>query len=144
LGLIVDANRAGDFSRPVSGHAVEILGRLRNRSIRIVSGGRLHDELLKTRFREILIECKRVGLLDHFEAAIVDQETEIVRALTLKSDDPHVIALIRVSGSFLIFTVDQDLIDDIASGLFFRADVRVLTPTTPTPGVKKNLQLFGG
>ena len=113
MTLIVDANRTGDFSKPLKGHAVEILKRIRKRSIILVSGGKLHKELVKTPFRRIILECQRTGILLKVIDSVVNAETDIVESdLALASDDAHVLALLRVSCADIIYTEDAALIVD--------------------------------
>lgn len=83
MPIIIDANRAGDFNRPISAHAEEILRRVQNRNMRIVFGGKLGKELFRTRLRGLLVEWTRAGrLCRHEDQTVNNAETRIMRHLT--------------------------------------------------------------
>lgn len=143
MPIIIDANRAGDFTAPLLGHAEEILRRLKNRSIRIVSGGKLHRELSRTRFREILIELQRVGRLVRVDDHLVDADEQVVISAGTRSDDPHVIALMRMSGCRLIYTDDNALIEDIGDAKLVSPIGCALKSTTSVWHVRYHLGSSG-
>lgn len=139
MPVIIDANRTGDFSDPVSGLAVEILSRLRRRTIRLVSGGKLHRELAQTRFRVFLLEAQRIGRLLLVEDALVNAEEAVVVGIGLTSDDPHIVALMRVTGCRLLYTDDNALIDDIGNRKLLSPPGCALKSSTPLPHARYHL-----
>ena len=130
MPIIIDANRTGDFSRPLNGHAQEILKRLYRNRISVVIGGKLTGELGATKFAAILTELSRAGRLKKMDNATVERETKRVASLALVSDDPHVIALAIISGARLIYTEDKDLKTDLKNGAIIRPRCKVLTAET--------------
>ncbi|PCI04551.1 MAG: hypothetical protein COB78_09650 [Hyphomicrobiales bacterium] len=143
MPLIVDANRAGDFRRPVSNHAAEILNRIKQRRVKIAVGGKLYRELAQTRFLGLMIELKRIGLLVTIDDALVFSETKKVEELKLKSDDPHILALSRVSGVKLIYTEDKNLITDFKDTAIISPKGKIFSPTTSSKITCALLQKFG-
>ncbi|MEM9969716.1 MAG: hypothetical protein AAF762_01270 [Pseudomonadota bacterium] len=139
MPIVIDANRAGDFTPPISGHAGAILLRLRNRTIRIVLGGELKRELASTKFINIIVEQQRSGQLLNINDEIVDEETDIVVALGIQSNDPHVLALLRVSETRLLYTEDGDLMVDARDTRLVNPRSTIITPTTPAPRVRGHL-----
>jgi hypothetical protein len=115
--LIIDANIASlvfgkesnssDF-RPIIDWLTSPL-----RNGKLVVGGKLRDELFEIentrRFIIRLIQAGRArNIIEN-----VDEETEKVRNLPeLKSDDPHIIALAKVSGARILCSHDKALHED--------------------------------
>lgn len=143
MPIVIDANRAGDFTAPLSGHAPEILNRLRGRSLRIVTGGKLHRELSRTRLLPILVEGQRIGKLIHVRDNLVDDEELVVSELKTASDDPHVIALLRLSGCRLLYSDDNALIEDVGNKKLVSPTACVLKSTTPPAHVRYHLAASG-
>jgi hypothetical protein len=112
MPIIIDANRAGDFSAPLSGHAPEILRRVSNGKVRVALGGKLLKELSRTAILPLLAEWTRSGSICRADNAAVDNEELRFARRNIKSDDPHVLALAAVSGSRLLYSEDIDLIND--------------------------------
>ena len=115
--LIVDANVAHTFDFPPHDDAVPILKWLLNPHsfAMLVVGGDLTDELLRSGepIRNLLTQLNRAGRLRIVDRKILDIEQEKVKTL-LKADgidkkmnDPHIIAIARVSGSRLLFSRDS-------------------------------------
>lgn len=140
MSLVIDANRAGDFSPPLRGHAAEILKRIRRRTIVVSSGGKLHRELLATKLRSLLAEMERTGCLNRIDDAAANSETEAIVNLEIASDDPHVLAILRLAGAYALYTEDSALIKDCSSGILAREPV-ILTLGTPAHRVKGHLAL---
>jgi len=131
--LIIDANVAHKFTVPphedVAPVVSWLLSKKKRRLPRLAVGGKLRKELHKAgeairRFLRILDEAGRLYDVDD---DLVDAETqavvELLEEADEKSDDPHVLALARVSGSRLLAS------DDSRSGLhaLFK-DRRFLNP----------------
>jgi hypothetical protein len=132
--IIVDANVAHKFSNPPHRDVRPVVSWLRNkkprqRLPRLVVGGKLREELHRAGevIRKFLLELRRAGRLYDIADDEVNEETQTVvrllKKLQEKSDDPHVLALARVSGSRLLAS------DDSRSGLhaLFK-DKRLLDP----------------
>jgi hypothetical protein len=90
---------------------------------RLVFGGQLLVEYKrKSEFLRFLLVLERAGKAIPFSDSLVDSETARVRRSGIcRSDDPHVIALARVSGVRLLCSEDQELGDDFK-------DLRLLNP----------------
>jgi hypothetical protein len=132
--IIVDANVAHKFTTPPHPDVRPIVSWLRNKKVkhrlpRLVIGGKLREELRRAGkvIGSFLLELRRAGRLLDIADEEVDEETravmELLKELEEKSDDPHVLALARVSGSRLLAS------DDSRSGLhaLFK-DKRFLDP----------------
>lgn len=83
----------------------------------LVYGGKLKIEYVKNRnVAEELMALDRRGLARQISDGLVDKETTAVKALSICiSDDPHVIALARVSGARLLCSLDQNLHSDFGN-----------------------------
>ena len=81
---------------------------------RLVVGGKLLRELSQYhKFKAWLSEAISAGRARHIRDAVVDAETESIRAgQSCRSDDHHILALARVSGARLLFTNDRTLEQD--------------------------------
>lgn len=110
--LIVDANRASVvFGRPEDPDSLPIWRWLLGEG-RLVFGAKLSKELRHVdAARRLLAELVRAG-----KAAEASREEVTAEEATLigklRSDDPHVLALARVTGARLLHTLDRDLIKD--------------------------------
>jgi hypothetical protein len=115
LCLIIDANKTADFlNKPSHPDHVPIYAWIESGRGMIPLGGQLAREILRIRnaqryFRELL----RAGRARRYPDERVDADEAAVRDTGLcVSDDPHVIALARVSGARVLFSEDRDLWDD--------------------------------
>lgn len=82
---------------------------LKDRSGRLVVGGKLRRELARSRIAQTwLVEGIRAGLVRNANDDKVDQLSDELEDVC-RSDDPHVIALARVSGARLLYSNDRDL-----------------------------------
>lgn len=83
----------------------------RGRTGRLVVGGKLLRELRQYgKFKLWLSEAISAGRARRIRDAVVDAETESIRAgQSCQSNDHHIIALARVSGARVLFTNDQTL-----------------------------------
>ena len=130
MPIIVDANRAADFTRPLGGRAKEILERINRNKIRIVIGGKLGLELAKTKFGPLLVELLRSGRAHRYSDSDVETESILVQAMALNSDDPHVLALARVSKTRLVYTNDQNLMKDLKNIRIVSPKGKIIASTT--------------
>lgn len=113
--IIVDANVAGAFFAMSPNDDVRVvIDWIDYRGGKIVLGGRLTEELYSIRTaRRWLSERQRSGRAKLFRKMLVETEEQVVSASGLcKSDDPHVIALARVSGARVLMTRDMELQKD--------------------------------
>lgn len=113
--LIIDANKTADFlNQPSHPDHVPICRWLEKGRGMVPLGGRLRREILQVRkARRYFAELIRSGRARRYPDEEVDAEEAVVQNTGLcVSDDPHVIALARVSGARVLFSEDQDLWDD--------------------------------
>ena len=83
-----------------------------NRRLNLVVGGKLLGELSGSqRVKRWIIDGIRSGYVVRIDDNKVDKATKAI-ASGCRSDDPHVIALAKVSGARLLFTRDHDLMAD--------------------------------
>lgn len=130
MPIIIDANRACDFTPQASAHAPEIMQRIARKRMTVVVGGRLLSELAATRIRNLLAEWAKAGLLKRYDNDLVEQETVRLSSEPIASDDPHVLALACVSGCRLLYTEDQMLIRDFKNRTWIDPRGKVIKPDT--------------
>ena len=116
--LIIDASRLSNFAaNPPTTDAMPIFNWLRKGG-RIVysNGGKFATEVSRAARRKLL-DLSRQGraILIPYESISI-----VVRELTnqIKSDDPHVMALAKVTGTRVLYTNDGDLMDDFRDRRF--------------------------
>jgi hypothetical protein len=62
---------------------------------------------------ELIDDLRRAGQATIFSAQLVEAETKRVADMEqVRSDDPHVLALARLSGARVLYSEDGDLMDD--------------------------------
>lgn len=125
--LIVDANAAHRiFADPPGEEAVPIWSWLERDGV-IVYGGKLAAELERLgsvrRALAALVRAGRAYLENPAEVNAV--EIRLIEEGVLKSDDPHVVALARVSGSRVLFTGDGALMQDFTDPAILQPRGRV-------------------
>jgi hypothetical protein len=132
--VIVDVNVASEVFRATpSERGVPIRDWVINGDGCFVFGGQLADELFRySAARRFLIELGRQGRAARMPRDKIEAETKRLRAIKcLASDDPHVIALARVSGARVLFSSDTDLHGDFKnSALVANPRGRVYTSKT--------------
>ena len=103
-----------------------------NKGGRLVIGGRQKDELMgASKFRVWLRDALLAGRVYEIARGDVDaEETELDQAPTRQSDDPHVLALAKVSGARLLFSNDRDLQKDFKNPAILGHGVRGKIYTT--------------
>jgi hypothetical protein len=109
--ILIDANQAHAFTKPSP--AMSAIVNWMASGGRVVTGGKLSDELFGTRFGLLMVELSRRGNLVVYPRSLVDQEIKAVKKLPIRSDDPHVLAIARISGSRVVVTNDNKLIADL-------------------------------
>lgn len=110
--LIVDANVVpAVFAPGISGDFQPVNDALDKRRAVAVYGGKLAREYhAMARFRGILKECDRQGILRKVSDSAVDRRTKTLRKKgACRSDDPHIIALAIESGVRLLCSLDKNL-----------------------------------
>lgn len=112
---IVDA----DVAREVFGHdrpatGVEFFKWINQEGGRLVTGGKLLEELERTSARDWMRQAMLSGFVWNVDAAEVDARTEELRDSCI-SNDPHVIALAQVSGARLLYSNDGSLHQDFGN-----------------------------
>jgi len=79
----------------------------------IVYGGHLQTELYKiSRAKRYLKTLSAAGKAHRMPKDEVDREEKKICEMSRKSDDPHVLALARLSGARVLCSNDRDLHDD--------------------------------
>jgi len=114
--IIVDANLATTvFSDNTPDDFCPLIDWLTRKDGKLVVGGHLAQELDKVsnarRFVRVLLQAGRARAIP---LAITDKETKLVADLC-KSNDPHVIALARVSGARILCSHDRTLHRDFTN-----------------------------
>ncbi|MBI4699888.1 MAG: hypothetical protein HY744_01770 [Deltaproteobacteria bacterium] len=110
--VIIDANLAAKvFGRTTSAAFRPIFDWLEHDG-RLVYGGRLSEELERVHAAaRYLLELRRQSRAKTYPADQLEAEEAAVRE-RCRSDDPHVIALARLSGARTLVTADRELMDD--------------------------------
>jgi hypothetical protein len=112
--IIIDANVGNEFG-PLTDDA-RVVYEWVSSGGRIAAGGRLKTELLKTKFRNLYRQLMLAGrLLEYTTNDVNLVEQEVSRLPDITSDDPHVIALARVSDARTLFSRDVDLHSDFCN-----------------------------
>jgi predicted nucleic acid-binding protein len=122
--IIVDANAASELVQ-VSEDGLPIVERLRKGDLRMVSGHKLKTELLKTNVKSIYQELVLGGRIVEFSDAQIEDEIVKVKKFRLHSNDPHILALARVSGARILFSRDGDLHSDFKNSKVIRPKGKV-------------------
>ena len=144
MPIIIDANRAGDFSNPCHGQAEMIIKGISKRKVRVSLGGHLLRELVKTRLRDLIAEWNRIGIIHRIDDKDVDAEEKKFKARGIKSDDPHILALASLASCRLLYTDDLNLISDFKDVAFIKPKGKVMRPSTTTALAEALLRKFGG
>lgn len=132
MPLVIDTNRAGDFTKPFNGHAKEILLRVKSKRITIAVGGKLYKELSSTKLIDLLLALQSAGRLKRLNDEDCDRLTaELENNELLRSDDPHVVANVIISNAELTYTEDQLLMADLRNRSILRHKTKILTLRTP-------------
>lgn len=144
MPIIIDANRAGDFSSPRSQHAEDILALVAGKQMRVALGGRLTAELARTKLRGLLLEWSRSGRICRHADRDVDAKEEEFGKKRICSDDPHVLALAEICGCRLFYSNDGPLIEDFKNTRLLSPKGKVVTPKTKQEQARLLFQRLGG
>lgn len=120
---ILDANVKhevfGKFERSNAGkeYFEWINGKRRNKSLKLIIGGKLTQELMEDkRASDWLAEGSRRGRVVQISNKELSEAKRRVEKVRLKSDDSHVIELAISSGARLLYSNDKNLHEDFTSG----------------------------
>ena len=104
--MIKDKNYSDDYT--------PIWKWINNKDGKLVFGGKLKKELIgNDKLKRLLIQLNSAGKAISYPDDKVDAEQKIVEKMNeCVSDDPHVIALARVSKARVLCTNDDDLMED--------------------------------
>ena len=118
--IIVDASVLGKFlSEPPNEDALPIHNWLTRRRGKLVysTGGKFAEEIVgKARERLLVYVRADMAVEEPRERELREQEQAL--AADIRSDDPHILALARVSGARLLYTEDGDLMTDFKDKRF--------------------------
>ena len=113
--IIVDASRMGDFINPKHDDSAPIRKWLQNGGKLVFStgGGFTYEVGASKKYKQKLVEYLRSGraVLIPCEKFASDEEF-LKNSNLLNSNDPHVLALARYTGTRLLFTGDSQFIQD--------------------------------
>lgn len=142
---IVDANRWHEvFSgqRPPAGEAFRRW--LSSKRGFAVLGGRLRREIANGQKRKRQVQALvQNGMLVPIPDAEVDDEAERIKRIGgFRSDDPHILALAKVSGARLLYSNDGDLQNDFKNAKLLEDGKVYSTRETSrhTPGQREMLK----
>ena len=117
--LIVDANCSSDvLGNPTKKEFSPILEALQDGKAKLVWGGKklVNEYKLNGVAWRALLQLDRAGRAHMANHALVDAEQQFVeQEFELASDDPHILALARVSGARLLCSRDQALHQDFGN-----------------------------
>ena len=126
---ILDNDCVGDvFSGSVDTAAAQFFDWMNTRRCRLVVGGQLRRELMKTQAFQVWARTAfQDGRLRRENDDAVDQlAAELVESGACVSDDPHTIALAQISGARLLYSKDEDLRRDFRNVDLLRPRGRLL------------------
>ena len=126
---ILDANLVGEVFKPDPDPAARhFFDWMQQRRCRLVVGGKLRRELHQVEaFLDWAVDAALDGRLQSVDDGVVDTMTQsLLDNEGCQSDDEHVIALARASGSRLLFSSDSDLQVDFRNDSLLRPRGRLL------------------
>ncbi len=144
MPIIIDANRASEFSVPIEPTAFLILKSAAKRDAKVAVGGKLLKELAKTPLSALLVEWGRLGCLIRVGNKEIESEELSINSKSPVSNDVHVLALAILSKSRLLYTEDENLIKDFKNDKIIFPSGKVLKRKTPPGSVGALLNLHAG
>ena len=119
--IIIDASVAGvAFSSTPVADAIPVLKWISSGDGKLAYGGILAKELLKVNnFRRWLIAQRKAGNAIRYPDEDIKRELDFVEP-NCRSNDPHIIALARVSGARVLFSHDRMLQQDFTNTTLVR------------------------
>lgn len=109
--LVIDTNAANSLSAAGCETSKAILIWVRKGG-EVISGGRLQHELLATNLRPLLSQWSAAGRLKILDPALVGR-TEVEVESLCQSDDPHVVAVLKVGNGKVLVSGDTALHKDV-------------------------------
>lgn len=112
---IIDANVAGEvFGSKRTEAGEKFFDWIDEGSGRLICGGKLLKELEGSSpgFREWVIAASQFGKIKNINEEEVKRETTQIQKESIRSDDPHILALAQISGARLLYSNDKDLHKD--------------------------------
>lgn len=143
--LIIDNNVVHlVFRQTPSEDYIPIVKALTQRKAKAVYGGYLVEEykLLRTYFK-IILEFDRQGMMRKInDTKVNDVTTNIEKRVSLKSDDPHIIALALVSNARLLCSEDKDLAEDFTNKEILNPRGKVYRKKTHAHLIRKHCECY--
>jgi predicted nucleic acid-binding protein len=85
-------------------------------AVRLDHGGQLSQELTANRdVSQVIVELERAGKARAYNDSDIAVQQQHIANMNIHSDDPHILALARVSGARVLCTRDTDLITDFTA-----------------------------
>ena len=136
---IIDANKLGDFLNPNHEDSEPIRKWM-------VKGGKLiystcgnFAQEVGTRQKNKLAEYLRSGKARLVQCKqFIKEERDLKTCRLLKSDDPHIIALARFTGTCLLYTADSNLIKDFKNRRLLSPRGKIYSRSTNADLLTKN------
>ena len=118
--IIIDANKLSSFlADPPDEDSAPVRKWLDKGGILVYSTGSIFAEEVTKRAKRKLTDYVRAGQAKVIPGEqFTDDESSLRTQRGLRSNDPHVLALARVSGARLLYTGDNDLIADFKNKQF--------------------------
>jgi hypothetical protein len=140
--LIIDANYAHRVHPKPDADGLPIQTAIVEGRARLVYGGKLAEEYIKMReFTHWVAGLLRAGRARKVSDNDVDQVTaQLTQNGGCCSDDPHIIALARVSGVRLLCSRDDDLVTDFTSADLLNPKGRVYKRAEHAGLIKEHCQ----
>ena len=111
--LLVDANVAHYFLTGKDPELKPLQDFIYRGDSMLVIGGKLREELFRNRqVRSRIVVLSQSARVAVFDSDLIEEEIRNLPHRSLASDDPHIIALARVSGARILFSGDQALHKD--------------------------------
>lgn len=135
--ILIDANQAHSFRDPKCPNGRPVMDWVRAKHAKVVVGGKLSVELVKSGCGKVIEELARVGLTITLDGNRLMERTQLlVKQKALSSDDPHMIAAAQLSGARLLYSADNKLIAD------FKAKAHISNPRGKVYKTARNVDLL--
>lgn len=115
--MIIDANVANKLvSNPVDAGAKTITDHIEKRRLQIACGGKLAEELQKTKAWRLIKEYIRNGSAKLYPSSSINIAAQkLINDGNCVSNDIHIIALANISNARLLYSMDGDLEADFTN-----------------------------
>ena len=138
---ILDANVLGDvFGKGRRATGKQFFDWLEGSRARLVVGGKLYDELVRTEaFETWVATAIKDGRVRYFARDEVEKEmASMPEDQPCKSDDQHIIALARVSKARVLYSDDGNLCDDFRNPVLVPKPRGRLYPSGESPNARRH------